>query len=750
MKGKEQKPQEDGLETAPGTGEGEVPGGGRLVLWVPLVSGLLVCLLSAGVLLAVPVGEELGFWAWGLVASGLAGLVGAFFSWQRLSGEGIGLMRERRGLELIRRELESEMGRLEARRQRFERRLLTYGEWMEFPDRDAAPVPEEPEQADAVREQDEAVARIVRERSEGILERFRGDGFLEDGKFSLPLLMEEVGTFVEEIARVYQPGAGDPLLETNVEKLLQAINRLSMQLLFQIEQLPLNLKDYSLARMAEHVRTASRFYGYYQTLQPYLPIANYTWQVGRVVAGANPLTAGTLVLGSEALRRGGRKVGKFYLGRYSLKLTQEAVRLLGNEVATVFDPGYRHRDSAWIYGVELAELVHSFAPSIRTLQAAFQQVGELSLRGSYNRVFLYRCLAAHASPEPGKFSATGHLSSTERHEIARRLEGFFGEHIHGRHSGRTRDWARGVEERLGVALRVMAGRGELAPAEKALGMVEGLAGFLVEVRGLEPAAVEPFLRETESWEHWRMTADRGGTPAREGREWPSLFDYPEIAEDERLLGIFFKDLLALEQGAETVDPAAFVAISEAARFLGAPEGEVEETLAGIYARSLGKRLGGDGAGECRLPGSLAVALAVLLPAGQGVDFLYPAEFAGRRRALRGTALEKSKLWLVGAGGMLWLLGEPERSKTAELPGARVAIGWAGQVDEVRVEMEDAMDEIVIRGGSWQVPVVAAQEESAPAPGIRVVAPGRGWGRGDAVEAAGYFRPLLSLAAEKSN
>lgn len=100
--------------------------------------------------------------------------------------------------------------------------------------------------------------------------------------------------------------------------------------------------------------------------------------------------------------------------------------------------------------------------------------------------------------------------------------------------------------------------------------------------------------------------------------------------------------------------------------------------------------------------------------------------------------------------MLWLLGEPERSKTAELPGARVAIGWAGQVDEVRVEMEDAMDEIVIRGGSWQVPVVAAQEESAPAPGIRVVAPGRGWGRGDAVEAAGYFRPLLSLAAEKSN
>ncbi|NIP96823.1 MAG: hypothetical protein GWO24_26655 [Akkermansiaceae bacterium] len=269
----------------------------------------------------------------------------------------------------------------------------------------------------------------------------------------------------------------------------------------------------------------------------------------------------------------------------------------------------------------------------------------------------------------------------------------------------------------------------------------------MEVRGHEPGEVEAMLKKTESWEHWMRIAEPG-VPSREDEEWPSLFDYPEIAEDQRLLGIFFKDLLALEREAGSVDPAALVAISEAARFLGAPEGEVEQTLAEVYAARLGRRLGGDGSGESRLPGSLAVALAVLLPPGAGVDFLYPAGLEGARRgSFRGTVLKGTRLWLVGTGGMLWLLGEPERRKAGELPGARVVIAWSGQVDELSVEADEDGGAVVIRGGSWQVPVTEGRSEdtSGSVAGIKVTAPGKYWGRGRRVEAGSYLRALHALA-----
>lgn len=732
---------------------GGVSQGGRLVIWVPLLCGGVAVLLSSFLLLVVPVREALGGWAWGVVAIGFSGFLGALFSWRNLSIQELDIKKERQGLEIIRRELASEMGQLEVRRQRFERRLLTYGEWMEFPDEGTAPVPEKPEQAEAVRAQDEAVARIVRERSESLLERFRSEDFLVDGTFSAELLMREAGEFLEDIARVYQPGVTSPILETNVEKLLQAINRLSMQLLFQIEQLPINLKDYSLARMAEHVRTASRFYGYYQSLQPYLPIANYTWQLGRVVAGTNPLTAGTLFLGSEALRRGGKRVGKFYLERYSLKLTQEAVRLLGNEAATVFDPGYRHRDSSWIYGVELAELVHAFAPSVKTLEAAFQELGALPLRGSYDRVYLYRCLAAHASPEPHKFGVTGHLSSTERHEIARRLEVFFERHAHGRHPERVQGWAKGVEERLGVAMRVVAGRVAISPAEEALAMVQSLAGFLVEIRGHEPGALEALLKKTESWKRWQGIAGKEGAVGMQDEPWPSLFGYPEIAEDSHLLRVFFNDLLDLERKAETVDPVAFIAISEVARFLGAPENEVEEPLSEIYGRRLGKRLLSGERGERRVPGSLAVALAEILPPGENVDLLYCAEFDGSKRHLRGGPMEGANLWLVGAGSQCWVLAEQSVKKKRALPGAGVAMCWAARAGEFSVSMDARGGFAVIEGGNWRVPVSGAggEIEGAGPAGFKVVAPKKRWGRGASMaEAGAYFDALRAVASKSSN
>jgi len=680
----------------------------RHLLPIPLACGVLASVLA--LVVAIAARASLGGWVWALVVIAILGLVGAAFSWRRLTHEELEIQAERDGLDGIRGELEEEMAVMERRRQKFERRLLTYGEWMEFPENDLPTIPDDPAECEEVKAQDEAVARLVKTYSEEILTKFRGDDFREDGKFQPQLLVSEVTGFVEEIAKIYQPGVQDALLQTNVEKLLQAVNRLSMQLLFQLEQLPLNLKDYSLAKAAEHVRTASRFHGYYQKLTPYMPIANYTWQLGRIVAGATPVSAGALFLGSEALRKGGKKMGKHYFERYSLKLTQEAVRLVGNEAATVFDPAYRYRDSAWIYGVELAELVHTFAPSIDTLQEALRQVGSLPLRGSYDRVFLYRCIAAHGSPEPGKFDARLHLSPGERHNIARRLEQFYSLHVHGRNPARTDRWSKGVEERLGAALKVTATNREIAPADQARSMVDSLAGFLIEIKGRDFDEVLPIVAKTESWELLRglgkLPADNsdedGGTP------WPSLFDYPDLAPDSANLGVFFKDLVTMEKDAGGIDPGAFAAIGEASRFLGAPTETVEATLASIYAKHMGAELPKD-SGEATLPTELAVPMTLLLGPETKIDFVYPTKIQAPRGELRKSPLAGAKIWLIGDEDSLWAIALPA-AKTGGA-GAGATLAWLARPEtkdsgsEKGATAKTSLDgtSLVLDGGSWHVP-----------------------------------------------
>jgi hypothetical protein len=149
-----------------------------------------------------------------------------------------------------------------------------------------------------------------------------------------------------------------------------------------------------------------------------------------------------------------------------------------------------------------------------------------------------------------------------------------------------------------------------------------------------------------------------------------------------------------------------------------------------------------------LPGCLAAALLVLLAPGEEIDFLYPAEFAGRRSVLRGTTLHKAQLWLVGAGRMLWLLGEPLRAKPGGLPGAEVVIGWAGRADQVRIEVDDRPHSLVVHGGHWHVPVPSGmQAETDAVAGIRVLVPGNQSGGNTLSGAERYLAALLAFTGD---
>jgi len=69
------------------------------------------------------------------------------------------------------------------------------------------------------------------------------------------------------------------LLETNLESLLRAVNRASLQVILLLEEIPiLEAKEMNLRKVADGLRKASKVVRKYEDLQPYLEPVRYHWQ----------------------------------------------------------------------------------------------------------------------------------------------------------------------------------------------------------------------------------------------------------------------------------------------------------------------------------------------------------------------------------------------------------------------------------------------------------------------------------------
>jgi hypothetical protein len=122
------------------------------------------------------------------------------------------------------------------------------------------------------------------------------------------------------------------------------------------------------------------------------------------------------------------------------------------ETASIYDRTSRFRDPDWVYGVELAHLVSEFPLARDSLRGALKVLGTLSLRSSYDRIFLYRCVAQHVSPKPERFAQGELLTEETRMRIATSLHEFFREHVEEAKERQVKAWRKGVSKRLRVSI----------------------------------------------------------------------------------------------------------------------------------------------------------------------------------------------------------------------------------------------------------------------------------------------------------
>lgn len=413
-----------------------------------VIAGLALALLGG---FAVFSSRELGAAAWGFFGVALIGLLALVF-WRADERR---VMHEEELIEVAQMAIKSEAQRLDQKRAELDKILMAYGEWMEFPDFKEL---KNTEWATTERSrQDELVTALVASESDRMLKAFSKGMYWKDRQFQTRDLMVDLFNYVEQVARIYRPESEKPLLETNLEAMLKAVNRASLQVILLLEEFPiLDVKELSLRKMSDSIRKASKVYHKYEELQPFLEPVRYLWQGSKFLMYANPLLALGWIAGSELIWKGGKHIGRKALDAYLLSLMRQSLGIIAWETAAIFDRTHRYRNPDWVYAVEVADLVSRFPLTRDTLRGALKELGNIPLRSSYDRIFLYRCVAQHISPKPERFSQPDLLSPECRRQIVERLEAFFKKHEKSAGEKQIANWRKDVEKRLGLAPKLLA------------------------------------------------------------------------------------------------------------------------------------------------------------------------------------------------------------------------------------------------------------------------------------------------------
>ncbi len=584
-------------------------------------------------------------------------------------------------------ELDQRVARLESRERSLAERFAMHQELIEFPDSKGIAV--DPVRQSRLAEADRRVLAMLEEEAERTYEKIRNNDYTTDGRVDLDRISADLTDLVTRVARVYSPESENPLLETSFEQLARAAGRICLHTLVIVEQLPLDVKQYNINTLHSYIRRAIVSYGAYQKAAPWLTYMSRGLYAGRFAAGSNPVTLGAWWLATEVGKRAGAKAISEFVDRQAITLLHELIRVVGFEVANIYGEDFRHRDPNWVYGAELTELLHRFPLSRDSLREALKQVSALPLRNEYDRIYLYRCIADHRSAGL-KLSDPAVLTREEREKIARQLEHFFHEFIHGATDDVVEAWREEFEQRFDMKLSLAPPDATRAKPDPTPACVRSLCEFLVSVAGVSQDELEGALTGSHLF---RRLDTESAARVRSGLqgEWPEEFRPPDLDPSDPLVDEFLADLARVTLRTRPQDESARQLLVQTGAYFRRTDDEMQRVVDAAMVEFATRHMDPD-APIKDLPPAIARRLIEELPPGTVAEFAYP-EVA---RQYEGKLLEVPDAWLVGlsssSGGELIVItpttSAPLWSAT-EVTASRIR-GWL--IDDCRLP-----------GGRWHTP-----------------------------------------------
>ncbi|MDA0812383.1 MAG: hypothetical protein O3C21_08370 [Verrucomicrobia bacterium] len=525
----------------------------------------------------------------------------------------------------LRHEIELEALRLEKQRAAWRRqRALHFGEEeIEFGSA-LEDVADEPAELIAVAEKppkwdelDAKMLALMRVESERLFRNVLDNAYVRDGEFDRSRLGDDLIQLMESVARIYKPDSEHPLLETSVERLLRAMNHASVQMLVHLEQLPLDVKSYNLRETYQYIRSGTKYYGYYKKVEPYWTYARPLYHLGRLAMGTNPITIGVGWAVSELIKHGSVN----YAHSYALRMLHDTVRILGNEAAGIFGNDFRHRDPAWIYGIEIVALMRAFPSTQARLEGALREVAGLTLRSEYDRIFLYGCLAGRTTPRPDRFAGRDFLTLRERQQIASRLERHVEKEGLDQSAREFEGWKAGAEQRLGIHLRLGSEQSHPTDQAATLSALRALASFLIQYKHKNCDDLRPLLSQTQ--------LATGPSASEFDSAWqsiiaepPMLYEIPVMVAGSSVVRRFLEDLIQIEAGHAPRFPESAEAIEETAGYYREDASKWQAKLCSAYTQFLLSGIDQAAGSFKQFPETAAPLLLGLLNEGESVEFFY--------------------------------------------------------------------------------------------------------------------------------
>ena len=681
-----------------------------------LVPILLVVAGSISVLVvAITHRLALGQWQWPIYVGAALAILGSIGfrrkltageqdlerAQQNLSEREASLTGEQQQLTTLQSEFQTDMDgqvkQLDRREKDLTDRLIAYREWMEFPgpiDLNA-PQPTD-EELHELAEMDRRTFELLTEQTRVFFDNIRQNKYLEDGRLKPSLIRDDLYELATQVARIYRGDAEDPLLETSLAQILTALSRACLHFQVVLEELPLNVKDYSLKSLYGYVRTAVKAYGVYKSAEPLLSFANHAFYLTRLAMGGSPVTLGAYWFLSMVGREGTKAVTNRVVNRQALSLLHNVVRVIGCEVAGIYGGDFRHRDPNWIYAIELVEVMRRLPTSRESLSAAMQEIGVLQFRNEYDRIFLYRCLASGKGVDPGPYRPDVVLNNEERQAIATRLERFLATHfVDLNRTPAIEEWRDKIELRLNLKIDVDSSSTPAASMESEVNeALRSLASFLLGVKQLEVEQLGELLacghlfRTLPENRQTAILAELTENP-------PYFFEHPNVNARSVVADQYLEDLVELEVQSTPRDGRVESMLENVAAYLRRDANEVHEILKRRFQNRLIDRIP-DLPAPREIDTPIARAIMDLLDHSSQPLFLYDnVEIRSEGETVQ------TSLWLLGTSEELFLI--------QSTPSVEVL--WRGNSTNASCECsrQYLQRSCRVRGGKWLQDVTATAE-----------------------------------------
>ncbi len=634
-----------------------------------------------------------------------------------------------RARQSLQAEIESRAEHLDERERDLASRFARFHEFLEYP-REDVHAEKTSGELQKLSEQDRAVQKLLEAEAERVYEKIRHNKYTINGKVDLSAIRDEAMRLIQQVARVYNPTSQQPLLETSIEQLARAASRICLHVLVLLEQLPVNVQHYNANKLYGYMQKAVASYGVYQKAAPWLTYLSRGLYAGKLLSTTNPAALGAWWLASELGKRGAQKIFENVIDRQAIATLHDLITVIGVEVAGIYGTGFRQRDTGWILGAELVELVHCFPMSGESLRHGLRQITVLRLRSEYDRIYLYRCLADHRSVGM-HLADPAMLAREDREAIARQLELFFKSHIHGATEANLKKWREAFERRFDLRLKLDAIRTAKSETQhdEVQAALYSMASFLQSAAGLSVTAA---IHALDGMKVPAMIAqaDRTASVAAACRDTVGVpFEPPLLDPGSDVTSNFLKDLATgctfLERPADHLEEL----VGEISRYFRRPTQDMQNALESAWL-SRAKQFASSPHACDHFGPDVARVFLELRDDGEQLAFCY----GDLSRKTAESAEPLPGCWLLG-------LEQPDQSGRRAIAiecGREPQIIWESACPLKTTRISGLfLDDAKIAGGRWFKSTVANQQ-----PADLAISGSLRGGRFRT-----YFRDLLSFSEE---